>query len=198
MTFGIKERIRVPCPAARITALVIMTGTKQIDKYHGEQRAIQQAARNSPRSEKNAGLNLDLLRALNLSVPQIQAGAPGFEPGSKVPKTSVLPLHHAPRNCPGNPSGGYCNTPPVQMTILPSECLLTSGVVPRWRAWFQEGLIFGFDKPVIGITNMSGYKSRALILNSLPLITASQTSAIRRSNRQRTNYEKDSSADVCW
>ena len=28
----------------------------------------------------------------------VQAGAPGFEPGQTVPKTAVLPLHHAPKS----------------------------------------------------------------------------------------------------
>ena len=33
------------------------------------------------------------------SQKKYKAGEPGFEPGSTIPKTAVLPLHHSPTNC---------------------------------------------------------------------------------------------------
>ena len=121
-----------------MTALILIGSSGRGEQDNGENRANWIVARNSPVGEDHVYINLGLRRALDSSIPRFQAGAPGFEPGSKVPKTSVLPLHHAPREMPGHPSGRYCNTPRIKMTILRSHSVSSSGVNPNFCASLYE------------------------------------------------------------
>ena len=99
--FSRPECIRVPWPAARIT-----TAQRRLPAAVGGGSSRSCVSFYSTVSRGRASPHSPLRGAIAMSIPRQDlcaghvfttlAGAPGFEPGTKDPKSLVLPLHHAP------------------------------------------------------------------------------------------------------
>src|SRR5215213_1059135 len=119
--FGTSDRMRVPAPAASTTRPTCLSCRG------GMPTALVEVLSSSGRTRKPGG---------------DAAGGPGFEPGTKVPKTLVIPFHHPPTErtdptgaltrewCLPSPEGVYQRLPGALAVAHENA---PRGAIRRWR-----------------------------------------------------------------